>query len=84
MRDHSITPAFLVPVEAHQRIAHETADGAACNAIDLNAADLCPDTLDMSPCDMSPYYKCMADAVKCNGDFLDISGQSNCTMPSCN
>ncbi|MEZ4240072.1 MAG: hypothetical protein R3F59_28770 [Myxococcota bacterium] len=62
----------------------EAFNGAACNQVDLNAADLCPDTLNMSPCDLSPYYKCMADAVKCNGDFLDISGQANCSMPTCN
>jgi hypothetical protein len=59
-------------------------NNAACNAVDLNAGDLCPETLDMSPCDMSPYYQCMAEAVKCNGDFLDISGQANCSMPTCN
>lgn len=74
---------------AHKNVAAckgyvEAFNGAACNAIDLNAADLCPDTLDMSPCDMSPYYECMANAVKCNGDFLDISEQSNCSMPACN
>jgi hypothetical protein len=62
----------------------EAFNGAACNAVDLNADDLCPSTLDMTPCDMTPYYKCMADAVKCNGEFLDISGQANCSMPACN
>jgi hypothetical protein len=62
----------------------EAFNNAACNAVDLNAADLCPSTLDMSPCDLGSYYTCMADAVKCNGDFLDISGQANCSMPACN
>lgn len=62
----------------------EAFNGASCNQVDLNADDLCPATLDVSPCDMSGYYSCMADAVKCNGDFLDISGQASCSMPSCN
>lgn len=61
----------------------EAFNGAACNPVDLDAAELCPSTLDMSTCDLGPYYTCMANAVKCNGDFLDITGQANCTMPDC-
>jgi hypothetical protein len=57
---------------------------ATCNAVDLNGEELCPQSLDLSPCNMGPYYTCMANAVRCNGDFLDISGQANCSMPNCN
>jgi hypothetical protein len=57
---------------------------ATCNAVDFNVEELCPQSLDLSPCNMAPYYTCMASAVKCNGDFVDIGGQANCSMPDCN
>jgi len=60
---------------------------APCNPVDLDMAQLCPDSLNLNPCDMSSYYGCMADAVKCSGDnngFLDVSGQANCAPSNCN
>jgi hypothetical protein len=61
----------------------EAFNTAECNSVDLRASDLCPPLLDQSRCDMSEYYACMAESVKCNGDFLDISGQANCYLPPC-
>lgn len=57
---------------------------ASCAALDLDAEALCPDTLDLSSCDLAPYWDCLAGAVKCSGDFLDISEQGRCKMPACN
>ncbi|MEQ1568693.1 MAG: hypothetical protein ABMA64_23850 [Myxococcota bacterium] len=62
----------------------EAFNNAACSAVDLSAADVCPENLNLTPCDMSAYYGCMADSVKCNGEFLDVSGQANCAAPTCN
>jgi hypothetical protein len=56
---------------------------ATCSGTDLSEGDICPASLDMTPCDLASYYTCMADNVKCNGDFPDLSGQMNCTMPTC-
>ncbi len=55
----------------------------SCMAVDLNADDMCPASLDMTPCDLATYYNCMADAMKCNGDIPDISGQMDCGSPTC-
>lgn len=57
---------------------------ASCAALDLDPEDLCHDTLDLSSCDLAPYWDCLTKAVKCNGDFLDISEQGRCKMPACN
>ena|SRR5688572_23138514 len=62
----------------------EVFNNAACSTVDLAEADVCPANLDLSPCDMATYYTCMAEAVKCNGEFLDVSGQANCAAPNCN
>lgn len=61
----------------------DTFNDATCMDGDLNPDDLCPFSLDHAPCDLAPYYACMAFAVRCNGDFLDLSGQANCAMPTC-
>lgn len=45
----------------------------------MNAADVCPDSLDQTPIDMESYYNCMAENAKCNGDFPDLAGQANCS-----
>jgi hypothetical protein len=56
---------------------------APCSGVDLRVDELCPPTLDLSPCDLSAFYGCMAAAVKCNGAFLDVSGQVSCPAPTC-
>lgn len=61
----------------------EAFNAAPCTAMDQNPAELCPATLDAMPCDWTDYYKCMSEAVQCHGEFVDISGQANCTMPNC-
>jgi hypothetical protein len=61
----------------------EAFNSAPCTSVDLVADDLCPATLDLTQCDMTPYFACMGRAVKCRGDFIDISEQSGCAMPSC-
>ena len=61
----------------------EVFNEASCTQVDLSAADMCPSTLDMANCDYGAYYTCMADAVKCNGEFPDLTGQVNCTSPVC-
>jgi hypothetical protein len=61
----------------------EKQNSLACMSMaQLNANDMCPDTLDMSPIDMASYYDCLAENAKCNGDIPDLAGQANCTMPS--
>lgn len=57
---------------------------APCTAIDLDPAQVCPDSLTSTPCDMVGYFTCMGEAVKCSGEFLDVSGQNNCPSPACN
>ena len=61
----------------------EKYNGLSCikNAgVTLPAADTCPKELDQSPVDMTAYYKCLADAAKCNGDIPDLMGAANCSM----
>lgn len=61
----------------------EKQNGLECMKMaQLNANDMCPDTLDMSPVDMASYYDCLAENAKCNGEIPDLAGQANCTMPS--
>jgi len=50
--------------------------------VQLNADDMCPSALNSSPLDMRDYYSCMADASKCNGSIPDLSGVTDCKMPS--
>jgi hypothetical protein len=50
--------------------------------VQLNADDMCPAALNQSPLDMRAYYKCMADASKCDGPIPDLSGVTDCKMPS--
>jgi hypothetical protein len=35
----------------------------------MDVAVMCPSELDMSPKDMKPYYKCLSDAISCNGEI---------------
>jgi uncharacterized lipoprotein NlpE involved in copper resistance len=63
----------------------QTYNGLDClksAGIQLNADDVCPSGLNMSPLDMRDYYKCMADNSKCNGNIPDMSGVSGCSLPS--
>ncbi|MCB9675451.1 MAG: hypothetical protein H6737_10070 [Alphaproteobacteria bacterium] len=48
----------------------------------VDAGQMCPDQLDMSPIDMTEYYGCMEENAKCNGDIPDLGGQANCSMPT--
>lgn len=57
---------------------------ASCNAIELDEESLCPATLDTEHCNLAPFLDCLAGAVKCDGDFLDLDGQGDCKMPLCN
>jgi hypothetical protein len=50
--------------------------------VQLEANDMCPSALNQSPLDMRGYYSCMADACKCNGSIPDLSGVTDCEMPS--
>ncbi|MEQ1502852.1 MAG: hypothetical protein ABMB14_11510 [Myxococcota bacterium] len=61
----------------------ETFNSVECNSVDLKVEDLCPAAIDQSACDLSEYYGCMANGVKCNNGVFDMSGQANCSMPSC-
>src|SRR5688572_8730492 len=61
----------------------EAFNDAPCSPVDFDAIELCPGTLEMAACDLGVYYTCMAGAVKCSGDFLDITSQANCAMPAC-
>ena len=45
----------------------------------VDAAMMCPDSLDLTPADMTEYYGCMEKAAKCNGDIPDLAGQASCT-----
>jgi hypothetical protein len=61
----------------------EAFNHAECNTVALAVGELCPAALDLAPCDLAPYYDCMAAAVGCRGDLLDLSGQASCALPSC-
>jgi hypothetical protein len=61
----------------------EAFNAATCNPVDLRVADLCPDALDLTSCDLSSYYGCMAAGVRCSGDRIDLSAQVDCSMPFC-
>lgn len=50
--------------------------------VQLDPNDMCPSALNQSPLDMRGYYSCMADACKCNGSIPDLSGVTDCEMPS--
>jgi len=51
-------------------------------AAQIEADQMCPSQLDMSPIDMTEYYGCMEAAAKCNGDIPDLAGQVDCSMPT--
>lgn len=55
---------------------------------ELDAASLCPESLNNSTCDVSAYYECLADAYQCmdvaGTSVLDASGITSCTRPTCN
>lgn len=61
----------------------EAYNSAECLPVDLDANDLCVDALNITPCDLSSYYDCMAAAVKCKDGLPDIAGQVDCKMPTC-
>ncbi|MEL6348770.1 MAG: hypothetical protein AAFV53_37040 [Myxococcota bacterium] len=52
------------------------------DSAELNVDDTCPDILDQSPVNMASYYDCMVENSTCNGNIPDISGMTNCKMPS--
>ena len=61
----------------------------AYNALDcipepLKPEDRCPESLAMSPCDLSDYFECMVDAAKCTEGSPDLGGQAACGTPTCN
>lgn len=45
----------------------------------LNVDDMCPDALNATPKDMSPYYECLEKNIKCKGKVPDLSGQTSCS-----
>lgn len=54
-------------------------NAADCMPIKMDAADMCPDVMDMAGApDMTEYYECMANGVKCNGAIPDLADQINC------
>lgn len=61
----------------------------AYNALDcipepLKPEDRCPESLAMSPCDLSDHYECMAEAARCSEGSPDLGGQARCGAPTCN
>ncbi len=57
----------------------EKQNGLKCmKDVQLNADDMCPESLDLTPKDMTPYYECMRKNAKCNGKLPDLAGQSEC------
>ena len=56
---------------------------AGCAGVALDAAEVCPASLDQLPCDLGAYFDCMAAAVRCHGEFLDVSGQAQCPPSTC-
>lgn len=61
----------------------EAYNSAECLPVDLVAADMCPESLNLTPCDLATYYDCMAKEVKCNNGIPDLAGQASCKMPTC-
>jgi hypothetical protein len=48
-------------------------------AAQMSPDEVCPSAINQSPTDMRPYYTCMADNAKCNGNIPDLGGQSSCS-----
>jgi hypothetical protein len=48
-------------------------------AAQMNPDEVCPPAINQNPNDMRPYYTCMADNAKCNGNIPDLAGQSSCS-----
>lgn len=56
-------------------------------ATELNAAALCPESLNNTTCDVSGYYDCLSEAYQCMNvggtSVLDASRATSCTMTTC-
>ena len=53
-----------------------------CATSALDEADYCPDALDLSSCDMEPWYDCVALTARCDGGVMDLD-QASCAVPAC-
>jgi hypothetical protein len=49
----------------------------------LDASTICSPQLDQMPCDLAPYFNCLAENTKCNGALPDIAGQASCGQATC-
>lgn len=61
-------------------VAHQNA--LPCYPVNFEASEMCPPSLDMTPIDMSSYYQCMIDGMRCNGDTFDGADAQSCAMPT--
>jgi len=61
-------------------VAHS--NNLPCYPVDFDAAEMCPQSLDMTPIDMSSYYQCMIEGSRCNGDISDMADAGSCSMPT--
>jgi hypothetical protein len=76
------------PAEAQGNVAAckgylEYARKAPCTAHVEVADSVCGSYLDHMPCDLSPYFRCMAEHHRCDGASADLSGQVACGSPTC-
>jgi hypothetical protein len=62
-------------------IAHS--NGVSCMTLKLDASTICSPQLDQMPCDLAPYFNCLAENTKCNGALPDIAGQASCGQATC-
>lgn len=42
--------------------------------------EYCPEALNMSPKDLTPFYECQKENAKCDGKTPDLGGMSKCKM----
>ena len=63
--------------EAACRAYVDHQNGLDCMPAKLNADQMCGN-LGMNPQNMVPFYNCMKNNAKCNGDLPDLAGQADC------
>ena len=51
-------------------------------SVQLKPDEICPDTLNISPIDMTSYYECMGNATVCKDGIMDASAIADCKMPT--
>jgi hypothetical protein len=57
----------------------EAFNGLGCTGnIQFDIDEFCPSALDLAPSNMGPYYDCLRENAKCNGELPDLAGQVNC------